>query len=84
MHTCKHDFGYCKDCKVVYCTKCDKEWVERIFTNRDGCESPTLHPVRDEIGDDIHAFDCGDDLRDSNICGDGITVTDHSVACCGD
>lgn len=24
---CEHDLKYCKVCRVVYCLKCDLEWV---------------------------------------------------------
>jgi hypothetical protein len=34
---CEHELKYCKQCKIVYCSKCEKEWIETasnyIFTN---------------------------------------------------
>jgi uncharacterized Zn ribbon protein len=33
-HTqCEHEFKYCDKCKIVYCTKCDKEWIEQYTTS---------------------------------------------------
>lgn len=32
-HTeCEHEMAYCKVCKIPYCKKCGKEWMEKSYT----------------------------------------------------
>ena len=28
---CEHDLKYCKNCKIPYCSKCGKEWQEKVI-----------------------------------------------------
>uniref|UniRef100_A0A6M3IPK4 Uncharacterized protein n=1 Tax=viral metagenome TaxID=1070528 RepID=A0A6M3IPK4_9ZZZZ len=27
---CEHDLNFCKKCNVVYCNKCEKEWIDPV------------------------------------------------------
>lgn len=50
---CQHKFGYCEQCDVVYCTKCDREWgkpdkyledIEKAYPNK-----PYPYPFRKDL-----------------------------------
>jgi hypothetical protein len=30
---CEHELKYCKQCDIVYCEKCSKEWIKKVLYN---------------------------------------------------
>jgi hypothetical protein len=43
---CKHELKHCDHCDVVYCTKCDKEWMQHPYSYNIGgwtCAGTTLY-----------------------------------------
>jgi hypothetical protein len=57
-HECDHNLKYCKQCRVVYCTKCSKEWrdySQSLFNPwvYPSCGQTTYHSIGKAIGKQV-------------------------------
>lgn len=41
---CEHELAHCEDCDVVYCTKCNIEWIRQSLTYGSGATTIPSSP----------------------------------------